>query len=142
MTARTKITRRKRSSAEVNPYEWVGTSVARFDSGSHSSFITEAAMDEMLRRGAAYADMITVGKPRRWSGFTDSTEQLQNNSSACRSVQFLKGKKPTARMKVPCQIVPPMVLLLGRGLLLADIEPRIDPLLGPMVDGISHPAPY
>ena len=48
--------------------------------------------------------------------------------------------------KVPCQIVPPMVLqhglLLGRGLLLADIEPRIDPLLGPMVDGISHSAPY
>ena len=30
-----------------------------------------------------------------------------------------------------------------RGLLLANIEPRIDPLLGPMVDGIiSHPAPY
>ena len=29
-----------------------------------------------------------------------------------------------------------------RGLLLANIEPRIDPLLRPMVDGISHPAPY
>ena len=91
--------------------------------------------------------MITLGKPRRWRGFIDSTEQLQNNSSACRSVQFLKGKKPAARMKVPCQIVPPMMvlqhgLLLGRGLLLTDIEPRIDPLLGPMVDGISHPAPY
>ena len=90
--------------------------------------------------------MITVGKPRRWRGFTDLTEQLQNNSSACRSVQFLKGEKPTARMKVSCQIVPPTVLqhglLLGRGLLLADIEPRIDHLLGPMVDGISHPAPY
>ena len=28
--------------------------------------------------------MITVGKPRRWRGFTDSTEQLQNSSSACR----------------------------------------------------------
>ena len=89
-----------------------------FDSGSHSSFVTQAAIDEMLRKGAAYADMITVGKPRRWRGFTDSTEQLQNNSSACRNVQFLKGKKPTARMKVPCHIVPPTVLqhglLLGR----------------------------
>ena len=62
--------------------------------------------------------MITLDKPRRWGGFTDSTEPLQTNSSACLSVQFLKGKKPTARMKVPCHIVPPMVLqhglLLGR----------------------------
>ena len=65
---------------------WVNKSVALFDSGSHSSFVTQAAIDEMLRRGAAYTDMITVGKPRSWRGFTDSTEQLQNNSSACRSV--------------------------------------------------------
>ena len=72
----------------------------------------------MLRKGAASADMITVGKPRRWGGFTDSTEPLQTDSSACLSIQFFKGKKPTARMKVPCHIVPPMVLqhglLLGR----------------------------
>ena len=72
----------------------------------------------MLRRGAASAGMITVDKPRRWGAFTDSTEPLQTNSSACLSVQFFKGKKPTARMKVPCHIVPPMVLqhdlLLGR----------------------------
>ena len=93
-------------------------SVALLDSGSPSSFVTQAAIDKMLRRGAGSADMITVGKPRRWGGFTDSMEQLQTNSSACLSVQFFKGKKPTARMKVPCHIVPPMVLqhglLLGR----------------------------
>ena len=72
----------------------------------------------MLQRGAGSADMITVGKPRRWGGFTDSTEPLQTNSSACLSVQLFKGKKPTARMIVPYHIVPPMVLqhglLLGR----------------------------
>ena len=93
-------------------------SVALLDSGSPSSFVTQAVIDEILRKGAVSADMITVGKPRRWGGFTDSTEQLQTNSSACRSVQFLKRKKPMARMKVPCHIVPPMVLqhglLLGR----------------------------
>ena len=87
--------------------------VALLDSGSPSSFVTQAVIDEVLRRGAASADMITVGKPRRWGGFTDSTEPLQTNSSACLSVQFLKGKKPTARMKVPCHIVPPMVLQHG-----------------------------
>ena len=40
------------------------------------------------------------------------------DSSACLNVQFVKGKEPTARMKVPCLIVPSMVvqhgLLLGR----------------------------
>ena len=55
--------------------------------GGGKSLVTQAAIDEMLRRGAAYADIITVGKPGRWRGFTDSTEQLQNNSSACRSVR-------------------------------------------------------
>ena len=93
-------------------------SVALLDSGSPSSFVTQAVIDAMLRKGASWADMITVGKPRRWGGFTDSTEPLQTNSSQCLSVQFFKGKRPTARMKVPCHIVPPMVLqhglLLGR----------------------------
>ena len=93
-------------------------SVALLDSGSPSSFVTQAVIDEMLRKGAASADMIIVGKPRRWGGFTDSTEPLQTNSSACLSVQFFKEKKKTARMKMPCHIVPPMVLqhglLLGR----------------------------
>ena len=93
-------------------------SVALLGSGSPSSFVTQAVIDEMLRKGAGSADMITVGELRRWGGFTDSTEPLQNNSSACRSVQLFKGKKPTARMKVPCHIIPPMVLqhglLLGR----------------------------
>ena len=88
-------------------------SVALLDSGSPSSFATQAVIDEMLRRGAASADMITVGKPRRWGGLTDSTEQLQTNSSACLSVQFFKGKKTTVRMKVPYHIVPPMVLQHG-----------------------------
>ena len=56
--------------------------------GGGKSLVMQAAIDEMLRRGAAYyADIITVGKPRRWRGFTDSTEQLQNNSSAYRSVR-------------------------------------------------------
>ena len=93
-------------------------SVALLDSGSPSSFVTRAVIDEMLRKGAASADMITVGKPRKWGGFTDLTEPLQTNSSACLSVQLFKGEKPTARMKVPCHIIPPMVLqhglLLGR----------------------------
>ena len=92
--------------------------VALLDSESPSSFVTQAVTDEMLRSGAGSADMITVGKPRRWGGFTDSTEQLQTSSSACLNVQFFKGEEPTARMKVPCDIVPPMVLqhglLLGR----------------------------
>ena len=94
------------------------TSGALLDSGSPSSFVTQAVIDEMLRKGAASADIIAVGKPRRWGGFTDLTEPLQTNSSACLSVQFFKGKKPTARMKVPSHIFPPMVLqhglLLGR----------------------------
>ena len=93
-------------------------SVALLDSGSPSSFATQATIDEMLTRGAASADMITVGKPRRWGGFTDSTVSLQTNSSAWLNVPFFKGKEPTARMKVPCHTAPPMVLqhglLLGR----------------------------
>ena len=93
-------------------------SVALLNSGSPSSFVTQTIIDEMLRRGAGSADMITLGKPRWWGGFADSTEQLQTNRSACFNVQFFKGKEPTARMKVPCHIVPPMVvqhdLLLGR----------------------------
>ena len=93
-------------------------SVALLDSGSPSSFVTQAVINEMLRKGAALVDMITVGKPRRWGGFTDSTEPLQTNSSACLSVQCFKGKEPTAQMGVRCHIVPPMVLqhglLLGR----------------------------
>ena len=51
-------------------------SVARLDSGSPSSFVTQAVINEMLQKGAASADMITVGKLRRWVGFTDSTEPL------------------------------------------------------------------
>ena len=69
-------------------------------------------------RTSRCAGYLTVGKPRKWGDFTDSKQPLQTNSSACLSVQFLKGEKPTARMKVPCHIVPPMVLqhglLLGR----------------------------
>ena len=93
-------------------------SVALLDSGSPSSFVTQAVIDETLRKGTASADMITLGKRRRWGGLTDSTEPLQTNSSASLSVQFFKEKQPTARMKVPCPLVPPMVLqhglLLGR----------------------------
>ena len=93
-------------------------SVTLLDSESPSSFVTQAVIDEILRKGAVSADMITVGKPRRWSGFTYSTGPLQTDSSACLSVQVFKGKKTTARMKVPYHIVPPMVLqhglLLGR----------------------------
>ena len=88
-------------------------SVVLLDSGSPSSFVTQAVIDEMLRKGAASAYMVTVGKPRRWGGFADSTEPLQTNSSACLSVQFFKGKNPTTRMKVPCHIVPPTVLQHG-----------------------------
>ena len=40
-------------------------SVALLDSGSPSSFGTQAVMGEMLQKEAASADMITVGKPRR-----------------------------------------------------------------------------
>ena len=67
-------------------------SVALLDGGSPSSFVTQAVSDEMLRKGAASANMVTVGKPRRWGGFTDLTEPLQTNSSACLSVQFFKVK--------------------------------------------------
>ena len=92
--------------------------VALLDSGSPSSFVTQTTIDEMLTRGAASADMINLGKPCRWGGFTDSTVSLQTNSSAWVNVQFFKGKEPTVRMKVPCHIFPPMVLqhglLLGR----------------------------
>ena len=63
-------------------------SVALLDSGSPSSFVTQAVIDEMLRKGAASADMITVRKPHMWGGFTDSTGLLQTNSSAYLSVQF------------------------------------------------------
>ena len=58
-------------------------SVALLDSGSPSSFVTQTVIDEMSQRGAGSADMITSGKPRWWGGFTDSTGQLQTNSSAC-----------------------------------------------------------
>ena len=44
--------------------------VALLDSGSPSSFLTQAIIDEMLQKGAASADMVTVGEPRRWGGFT------------------------------------------------------------------------
>ena len=57
-------------------------SVALLDSGSPSSFVTQAVVEKMLRKGAASADVITVGKPRRWGGFIDSTEPLQANGSA------------------------------------------------------------
>ena len=67
-------------------------SVALLDSGSPSSFVTQAIINEILRKGAAPADIITVGKPHEWGGFTDSTEPLQTNSSACLSVQFFKEK--------------------------------------------------
>ena len=40
-------------------------SVVLLDSGSPSSFVMQAVIDEMLRKGAASADIITVGKPRR-----------------------------------------------------------------------------
>ena len=65
-------------------------SVAILDSGSPSSFVTQAVIDEMLRKDAASADMITVGKPRRWGIFTDSTEPLQRivqHASVCSSLR-------------------------------------------------------
>ena len=68
-------------------------SVALLDSGSPRSFVTQTVIDEMLRRGAGLANMITLGKPRWWGGFTDSKELLQTNSSACLNVQFFKGKR-------------------------------------------------
>ena len=40
-------------------------SVALLDSGSPSLFVTQAVVDEILRKGPASADMITVGKPCR-----------------------------------------------------------------------------
>ena len=60
--------------------------VALLDSGSPSSFFTDAVTNEMLREGAASSGMITMGKPPRLGGFTDSTEALKNNRSACLSV--------------------------------------------------------
>ena len=80
------------------------------DSGLPSSFVTDAVIDEMLQEGAASSDMITVGKPRRWGGFTDFTEALKTNRSVCLSVQFHRGRQPTAQMRLRCHIVPPMVL--------------------------------
>ena len=72
----------------------------------------------MLQEGAASADMITVGIPRRWGGFSDSTKTLQTNGSVYLTVQVHKEKEPTAQMRLRCHIVPPMVLqhdlLLGR----------------------------
>ena len=92
--------------------------VALLNSGSSTLFVTQAVINEMLRKGAALGDMITAGKPRRRSAFTDSTEPLQTNCSARLRVQFFMGKEPTARMKVRYHIVPSMVLqhglLLGR----------------------------
>ena len=65
------------------------TPVALLGSGSPSSFFTNAVINDMLQEGAASSDMITLGKPRRWGGFTDSTEEaLKTNCSACLSVQF------------------------------------------------------
>ena len=40
-------------------------SVALLDSGSPSSFVTEAIIIKMLQEGADLSDMNTVGKPRR-----------------------------------------------------------------------------
>ena len=104
-------------------------SVALLNGGS--PFVTQTVIDEMLRKGTASADIITIGKSRRWGGFTDSAEPLQTNTSACRSVQFFKGKKPTARMKVPCHIVPPMVLqnglLFGRDSFFENLKPHVRP---------------
>ena len=85
-------------------------SVALLDSRSPSSFVTDSVINEMLQEGAASSDMVTVGKPRRWGGFTDSTEALKTNRSECLSVQFLRERKPTAQMRLRCDIVPPMVL--------------------------------
>ena len=85
-------------------------SVALVDSGSPSSFVTDAVINEILQEGAASSDMITVGKPRGWGGLTDSTETLITNLSPCRRVQFHREQKPTAQMRLCCHIVPPMVL--------------------------------
>ena len=64
-------------------------SVALLGSGSPSSFYTDAVTNDMLQGGAASSDVITLGKPRRWGGFTDPTEEaLKTNYSACLSVQF------------------------------------------------------
>ena len=97
-------------------------SVALLDSGSPSLFVTDAVINEMLQEGTASSDTITVGKPCRWGGFTDSTETLKTNRSPCLRVQFHREQKPTAQMRLCCHIVPPMVLqhdlLLGRDSLL------------------------
>ena len=93
-------------------------SVALLDSGSPSSFVTDAVINEMWQEGAASPDMITVGKPRRWSGFTDSTKALETNHPACLSVQIHREQKSTEQIRLCCHAVPPMVqqhdLLLGR----------------------------
>ena len=62
------------------------------ESASPSSFVTNAVIDEMRRRGAALSDMVTVGTPRRWGGFHDSLEALKTDRSACLSVQFFWGR--------------------------------------------------
>ena len=79
--------------------------VALLDSGSPFSFVTQAAINEMLQKGAASADMIAVNdKPRKWGGFTESEEALQTNSTAGLSVQFYNSKEPTAYMQLYCHI--------------------------------------
>ena len=93
--------------------------VTLLDSGSPCSFVTQAAINEMLQKGAASADMIAVNdKPRKWGGFTESEEVLQTNSTAGLSVQFYNSKEPTAYMQLYCHIVTPTDLqhdlLLGR----------------------------
>ena len=93
--------------------------VALLDSGSPCSFVTQAAINEMLQKGAASADMIAVNdKPRKWGGFSESEEALQTNSTAGLSVQFYNSKEQTAYMQLYCHIVTPTALqydlLLGR----------------------------
>ena len=92
---------------------------ALLDSGSPCSFVTQAASNEMLQKGATSADMIAVNdKPRKWGGFTESEEALQTNSTAGLSVQFYNSKEQTAYMQLYCHIVTPTALqhdlLLGR----------------------------
>ena len=127
---------------QSNPYEWISLvedngylhefgihggqkatkghkCVALLDSGSPCSFVTQAASNEMLQKGAASADMIAVNdKPRKWGGFTESEEALQTNSTAGLSVQFDNSKEQTAYMQLYCHIVTPTALqhdlLLGR----------------------------
>ena len=103
---------------QSNPYEWISLvedkalkghkCVARLDSGSPCSFVTQAAINEMLQKGAASADMNAVNdKPQKWGGFTESEEALQTNSTAGLSVQFYNSKEPTAYMQLYCHIVTP-----------------------------------